>query len=455
MVDIPRHGGARGDGGGSELPRPARQKSPAKGIPATGTTDVPRRKAGARRFPTKYLVYALAGAALIALVTFGLSRLKPAAPSVEKSTVWFGTVRRGQMVREVRGTGTLVPEDVRVIAAATDGRVEQILTQPGVQVGPDTVLLELSNPQLQQEALDVEYQMRAAEADLNNLQVKLESDRLSQQATAATVHSEYQQAKAQYDTDALLAKEGLIPALTLRQSWAKANELANRYQIEQQRLAISTKATQAQTAAQGARIEQFRALHDLKASRLASLKVRAGTAGVLQQLTVEVGQQVTPGTNLARVANPASLKAALKVAETQAKDVQVGQRVAVDTRNGIVPGHVVRIDPAVEQGTVTIDVALDGGLPASARPDMSVDGNIELERLDNVLYVPRPASAQAQGTVSLFKVEPDGKGAVRVQVKLGRASVDTVEVLEGLQEGDQIVLSDTAQWDAVNRIVFN
>jgi HlyD family secretion protein len=418
--------------------------------------DVPRGKSKTRRkLPTKYVLYAAVGAAVIVLGMFGLSKLKPAAPGAEKSSLYFGTVKRGSMLRQVRGTGTLVPEDVRIIAAATEGRVEQVLVQPGSEVGPDTVLVELSNPQLQQEALDAEYKIRAAEADQTSLRVKLESERLSQQAIAAGVHSEYQQAKIQADTDAQLAREGLIPAISLRLSQVKVSELDNRYKIEQKRLEIGTQASQAQAAAQTARIEQLRAMWQLKRTQFASLQVRAGTAGVLQQLSVEVGQQITPGTNLARVANPASLKAELKVAETQAKDVQVGQPVAVDTRNGIVPGHVARIDPGVEQGTVTIDVALDGGLPQGARPDLSIDGTIELERLNDVLYVGRPVSAQQQSSVTLFKLEEGGNSAVRVQVKFGRTSVDTVEVLDGLREGDQIILSDTSQWDAVNRIVFN
>jgi HlyD family secretion protein len=285
--------------------------------------------------------------------------------------------------------------------------------------------------------------------------VKLESDRMSQQAAAATVRADYEQAKIQYDTDEVLAKQGLIPPLNLKLSKVRVDELANRYKIEQQRLESSAKAAKAQLAAQEARLEQMRALARLKQSQLKTLSVLAGTTGVLQQMQVEVGQQVTPGTNLARVVEPQSLKAELKIAETQAKDIQLGQQASIDTRNGIIPGHVMRIDPAAQQGTVTVDVALDGELPQGARPDLSVDGTIELERLADVVYVGRPAFGQTQSTVGLFKLEEGGKSAVRVQVKLGRSSVNTVEILEGLQPGDQVILSDTSAWDAYNRIRLN
>jgi HlyD family secretion protein len=278
---------------------------------------------------------------------------------------------------------------------------------------------------------------------------------MSQQAAAATVRADYEQAKIQYDTDEVLAKQGLIPALNLKLSKVRADELASRLKIEQQRYEATSRATKAQLAAQEARLSQMRALLQLKRSQVGTLRVLAGTAGVLQQMQVEVGQQVTPGTNLARVAEPQNLKAELKIAETQAKDIQMGQPASIDTRNGIIPGHVVRIDPAVLQGTVTVDVALDGALPQGARPDLSVDGTIELERLADVIYVGRPAFGQTQSTVGLFKLEEGGKSAVRVTVKLGRSSVNTVEILEGLQPGDQVILSDTSAWDAYNRILLN
>jgi len=413
--------------------------------------DIPRQSS-ARKRRVRRAIYAVVGIAAVALITLGVSRLKPAAPSVERSTLYMGTVKRGSMLRQVRGLGTLVPEEVRVIAASTEGRVERIYAQPGIEVTVGTVLMELSNPTLQQVALDAEYQIKAAEADLNNLRVKLESDRMSQQAAAATVQAEYNQAKLQLDTDEALAKEGLIPTLTIRLSRVKVQELANRYRIEQQRLGIGSQATKAQVAAQQARIDQIRALARLNRGQVASLRVIAGTSGVLQQVSVEVGQQVTPGTNLARVADPSSLKAALQIAETQAKDIQLGQPVAIDTRNGVVAGRVQRIDPAVQQGTVTVDVKLEGNLPQGARPDLSVDGTIELERLENVLYVGRPAFGGTDSTIGMFRVEDAGRSAVRVPVRLGRSSVNTVEILEGLREGDEIILSDTSQWDNFNRL---
>ncbi|MEJ7576807.1 MAG: efflux RND transporter periplasmic adaptor subunit [Pyrinomonadaceae bacterium] len=414
--------------------------------------DVPRQK-GKRNRRLRRIFLIVGGIVAVALVTFGVSRLKPAAPSLERSTVWTDTVKRGQMLRQVRGLGTLVPEDVRVIAASTQGRVERIFVQPGAEVTAGMLLIELSNPELAQGAMDAEYQLRAAEADTNNLRVRLESDRMTQQAGAASVQAEYQQAKLQLDADEELARQGLIASLSLKLSRVKTQDLANRYRIEQQRLATNSRAVQAQMAAQAARVAQLRALTDLRRSQVGTLGVRAGTNGVLQQMQVEVGQQVTPGTNLARVVEPQRLKAELKIAETQAKDIQIGQMAMIDTRtSGTVPGHVTRIDPAVQAGTVTVDVAFDGALPQGARPDLSVDGTIELERLSNVLYVGRPAFGGAQSTVGMFKLEPDGATAARVQVRLGRSSVNTVEILEGLREGDQVILSDTSQWDAYDRI---
>ena len=400
-------------------------------------------------------IYAVAVVGAVALVTFGVSRLKPAAPSIERGTVLTDTVKRGPMLLQVRGIGTLVPEEIRIIAAATQGRVERILVEPGTQVSAGTVLYELSNPELQQSSVDTEYQLLATEADLNNLRARLESERMTQQALTAQIHAEYQQAKIQADTDELLAKDGLIPALNLKLSRVKAEELANRYAIEQKRLAGLTRSTQAQVASQQARISQSQALLQLKRAQVGTLFVRAGTEGVLQERLAEVGQQVQPGTVLARVAEQEHLKAQIKIAETQIKDVTIGQKAEIDTRNGVIPGHVSRIDPAAQQGTFTVDVALDGPLPQSARPELSVDGTIELERLENVLYVSRPAFGQAGATVGMFKLEPDGREAVRVQVRLGRNSVSTIEIVEGLQEGDQVILSDTSQWDAFNRIRLN
>lgn len=417
--------------------------------------DIPRQPAKKRKRNFKRVALVLLVIVGVALVTFGVSRLKPAAPSVDRATVWVDTVKRGPMLRQVRGPGSLVPEDVRVIAAATEGRVERINVQAGTAVTAGTVLLELVNPTIAQEAIDAEYAQRAGEADYNQLKVKLESDRMTQQSTVASVRAEYQQAKLQYDTDAQLARDGLIPALNLKLSKVKAEDLENRLKIEQQRLDVMSRSAKAQLAAQEARIEQMRALAKLRRSQVETLKVLAGTTGVLQQMQVEVGQQVQPGAQLARVVEPQHLKAELKIAETQVKDIALGQKAEIDTRNGIIPGHVIRIDPAAQQGTFTVDVGLDGPLPESARPDLSVDGTIELERLADVVYMGRPAFGQAQSTIGIFKLDPSGKEAVRVQVKLGRSSVSTVEVLEGLQPGDQVILSDTSQWDAYNRIRLN
>jgi len=359
------------------------------------------------------------------------------------------------MLRDVHGTGTLVAEDIRVIAASTAGRVERVLVHPGTPVNPGTVLVELSNPEIQQSAVDAEYQLRAAEAEQKNLKVRLESERMTQQSTAATVHSEYQQSKLQMDADEALAKQGLLPPLSLKLSKVRTEDLANRYQIEEKRLEVATRSAEAQTSAQQARVSQLQALLKLKKEQVQNLQVLAGTRGVLQQMAVEEGQQVSPGTNLARVVEPQHLKAELKIAETQVKDIHIGQKAQVDTRNGIIPGHVARMDPAAQQGTFTVDVALDGELPAGARPDLTVDGTIELERLDDVIYVSRPAFGQAQSTIKLFKLEEGGQSAVRVQVKLGRTSVTSVEILEGLQPGDQVILSDTSTLDSFERIRLN
>ena len=395
------------------------------------------------------------GLVAISVITLGVSRLKPAAPSLERATALIETVKRGPMLRDVHGTGTLVAEDIRVIAASTAGRVERVLVHPGTPVNPRTILVELSNPELQQSAVDTEYQLRAAEAEQKNLKVRLESDRMTQEAAAATVRSEYQQAKLQLDADQELAKQGVLPALSLNLSRVRTEDLANRYQIEQKRLEVRKRSEEAQLAAQQARNSQLQALLKLKQEQVQNLRVAAGTSGVLQQMTAEEGQQVVPGTNLARVVEPQHLKAELKIAETQVKDIQIGQKSQIDTRNGIIPGHVSRMDPAAQQGTFTVDVALDGELPAGARPDLTVDGTIELERLDDVIYISRPAFGQAQSTIKMFKLDDDGKTATRVQVKLGRSSVSAVEILEGLQPGDRVIISDTSSMDAFDHIRLN
>jgi HlyD family secretion protein len=385
-------------------------------------------------------------------ITFGLAKIKPAAPTLDRSTSVIDVVKRGQMLREVRGNGTLVPQLTRQVPAPADGRVEKILVQAGVEVTAGTVLVELSNPQMEQQAIDADFQTKAAEADEENLKVKLESDNMTQQSAIASINAEYSQAKLQLDTDEVLGKQGLVPEILLKISRVRVADLANRLKVEKDRLGISGKATKAQINAQESRIQQLRALARLKRDQVDALKVRAGTNGVLQQISVQVGQQVTPGFNMARVADPASLKAELKIAETQIKDVRLGQPVAVDTRNGIIQGRVSRIDPAAREGTFVVDAELTGPLPASARPDLSVDGTIELERLTNVLYTGRPAFGQGQQTVGLFKLSPDGLEAVRTQVTLGRSSVSTIEIVSGLKEGDQVILSDTTTMDTYNRI---
>ncbi|MCI0748240.1 MAG: efflux RND transporter periplasmic adaptor subunit [Verrucomicrobia subdivision 3 bacterium] len=410
----------------------------------------------ARRRRRKRILLVLAGVVLIAGVTVGLSQLKPAAPTVEKSSIWMDTVKRGQMLRQVRGNGTLVPEQIQFVQADTDGRVERILVLPGAEVKPETILLELSNPELKQAAFDAEWELKGAEAQLTKLRVQLESERLTQKAATASLRSDYEQAKLEAEADNNLSKRGLVPILTARRTRARADDLGARLQIEEERLKISEESTEAQLAVQEAEVQKVRALLELKRKQVEALQVRAGIEGVLQQIgdavTLQVGQRVTPSATLAKIVQPAKLKAEIKISETQAKDVQIGQIAAIDTRNGVIPGRVVRVDPSVFNGTVTVDVKLEGPLPRGARPDLSVDGTIELERLDDVLYVGRPVQGQPESTISVFKVINGGKEAVRVAIKLGRSSVSTIEILEGLQTGDQIVLSDMSAWDNHERV---
>lgn len=392
------------------------------------------------------------GLVVVGGLTFALAKLKPAAPAVERSTVVIETVKRGQMLRQVRGVGTLVPELTRRIPAPSDGRVESIPVQVGVEVTAATVIAELSNAQMEQEAMDADFQMKVAQADEENLRVRLESENMAQQAAIASINADYSRAKLELDSNEELGKQGLVADLTLRMARVQVKDLANRLRVEQQRLAISGRSTKAQLNAQRSRVEQFRAFAKLKHEQVENLKVRAGSPGVLQQVSVQVGQQVTPGFDIARVADPASLKAELRINETQIKDVKLGQPVEVDTRNGVIQGRVSRIDPAAREGTFTVDAALIGPLPASARPDLSVDGTIELERLDNVLHVGRPAFGQGHSTVSMFRLNPDGQEAARTPVVLGRYSVNTIEIVSGLREGDQVILSDTSAWDNYNVI---
>ena len=397
-----------------------------------------------------------AGVAIVLLVaaTLGVSRLKPAAPSVERGTVWTDTVKRGPMLRQVRGLGTLVPsqEAVRQIPAETDATVVRIRLLPGSQVKADTVLLEMSNPQVEQAAIDAQLQLKAAEAAYQSLRGKLDSDLMNQKAGAATVGADYSQAQRQADTDKALYDLGVISGLAYKQSKGKADELTTRQDLENQRLTVAQQAILSQLGEQQAKIDQMRTLAELKQKQLDALKVRAGIDGVLVDLPMQVGQHVLPGAMLAKVVQPEHLMAELKVAETQARDVQIGEPASVDTHNGVIAGTVMRVDPAVQNGTVTVDVKLTGELPKGARPDLSVDGTIDLERMADVLYVGRPAFGQENSTISLFKLDAEGKGAARVPVKVGRASVNSIQLLEGLHEGDTVILSDMSRWDNVDRI---
>jgi HlyD family secretion protein len=397
-------------------------------------------------------VFGTAAVLLIGGVTYGLSRLRPAAPTVDRATVWSDEVKRGPMLRELRGIGTLIPEDIQWIPAQTEAQVDRIVLKPGAIVKSDSIILELSNLTLKRDVLDAEYQLKAAEADYANLKVQVNSELLNQKAAEAGVRSEYEQAKIQHAVDEKLAADGIGSTVTAELSKVKEEQLGVRVQLEADRTKNTADAAQARLQAQMSHVDQQRALYELRHAELEALHVRAGLNGVLQLVPVEVGQHVLPGTNLARVADPKRLKAEIKVAETQAKDAVIGQKATVDTRNGVVLGHVSRIDPSVQNGTVTVDVAIDGPLPDGARPDLSVDGTIEVENLKDVLYVGRPVHGASQSTISLFKLSSDGSEATRVNVKLGRSSVNTIEILQGLQVGDRVILSDMSQWDNYDRV---
>jgi HlyD family secretion protein len=390
----------------------------------------------------------------VVAASIGVSRLKPAAPAVERGTVWTDTVKRGSMLRQVRGLGTLTPsqEAVRQIPAETEATVVRIRMLPGSLVKADSILLEMSNPQTEQAALDSELQLKAAEAEYQSLRVKLESDLMNQKAGAATVTADYSQAQLQAETDKALYDLGVISGLTYKASKGKADELTIRNDLEAQRLTGNQRAIATQMAEQQAKVDQMRALAGLKQKQLNDLKVRAGIDGVLVDLPMQVGQHVLPGAMLAKVVEPNHLMAELKIAETQARDVQIGEPASIDTHNGVIPGTVLRVDPAVQNGTVTVDVKLTGELPKGARPDLSVDGTVDLERLDDVLYVGRPAFGQENSTISLFKLDPDSSGAVRAPVKVGRESVNSIQIIEGLHEGDTVILSDMSRWDSTSRI---
>lgn len=408
----------------------------------------------ARKRRRRQIFIGILSVAVLSAVTVVLMRLEPAAPLVPNT--WKDTVKRGQMLRQVRGNGTLVPEQIQYVQADTGGQVERILIQPGAAVTADTVVMELSNPELKQSAFDAEWQARSADTQLTRLRIQLESDQLGLEAALATLRADATQARLEADADTTLAKDGLVPGITLKKSLARADDLAARVAIELRRLEFAKESAKAQLAVQEAEGEKLRALRDLRRRQVENLRVRAGIDGVLTQLgdreVLQSGQRVTTGATLAKVVVPSRLKAEVRVYETQARDVALGQPASIDTRNGVVPGHVVRVDPAVQNGTVLVEIKLDGPLPRGARPDLSVEGTIELERLENALYVGRPVHGDPDSTVGLFRVLPDGTHATRVSVKLGRSSVSTIEVLEGLQEGDRIILGDMSQWDAFSRV---
>jgi HlyD family secretion protein len=420
----------------------------------SSTMDIARPDFLRRR---KFRLAVCGAAVLIALpvVGIGISRLKPAAPVVDRSTIWLDRVRQGAMLREVRGLGTLVPVDTRWIPAETSARVDKIILQSGAVVKPDSVIVELIDPQLQRDALDAEYAYKAAEADLANLKVQLANNLMTQKSAAADVEIQFQQAKLQADVDRQLFEERIQAEVVAKKSAVAAQQFAVKEELSQQQLQIAADAAKAQIAAQQAHLDQQRVLYELKKNQLDALHVRAGLGGVLSAVSVEVGQQVTPGTNLVRVSDPSHLKATIQIPETQAKDIGIGQKASVDTHNGIIEGHVTRIDAAVVNGAVPVDVSFDGPLPSGARPDLSVEGTVEVERLPNILYVGRPVQGQENSSVGLFKSVDGGRAAVRVLVQLGRSSVNTIEIVRGLQLGDEVILSDMSAWDGHDRVRLN
>ena len=422
------------------LARPSLTRSPV---------DIPRTPPRRTR---RRVLMALGAAVLIVAATVGLRRLRAAAPSVERGTVWMDTVQRGPMLREVLGQGTLVAEEIRWIAAKTSARVERVLVRPGAVVHADTVLLELANSDVELQALEADRQLAQAEAELANLNATLNGQRLAQESVVASIGSDLGDARRRARADEELAKKGFLSDLEQAQTRGKADELDGRLDFERKRLGAQSRGIAAQVAAQRAQVERLRSIAEFRHKEVDALRLRAGVDGVLQELSLQNGQAVAAGALLAKVVRPERLKAEIRIPETQAKDVLIGQKASVDTRNGVVPGRVVRIDPAALAGTVRVDVTLEGALPAGARPDLNVEGTIEIERLASVLFVGRPASGQPDSTVGLFRLDPDGSGAERTTVQLGRSSVKSVEIKGGLREGDRVILSDMSQWDQVDRI---
>jgi len=405
-----------------------------------------------RKKKIRRTIYVSIALLLVTGIALGLSRLKPAAPSVDRATVWPGTVKRGPMLRDVRGLGTLVPETIWTVPAATEGRVEKRYLLPGTPVKANTVILDLSNPQLQQQTLDAQYQLKAAQASLEQVKAQLQNQLMDKRTAAASISSQYRTIEMQKESNEALGKAGLKDALTVRTSEVQAEELAKQNELAQKEVETFQTSIDAQLAVAQATVDQKKALYELNKSQLDRLHVRPGIDGVLQELNVDVGQQVAAGAVLLKVAQPTQLKAALQIAETQAKDIQIGQKASIDTHNGVIAGHVIRIDPAVLNGTRTVDVKLDGALPPGAVPQLSVEGTVEIEHLADVLFVDRPVHGDENSKVGLFKLTPDGKEAVRVQVELGRASVNAIEVRNGLQVGDQIILSDMSAEDNFDRV---
>lgn len=417
--------------------------------------DIARPATVAKKKKIRRMIMAVVAILAIGGVTYAVSQLKPAAPSVDRAAVWVDTVKRGPMLRLVRGSGTLVPEDIRWINTTTQGRVERILLRPGAKVTQDSVILELSNPQLQQAVQDAQLAHQSALAALVNRKAELERALMAQESELATVETNYNNEKLNLEAQEVLLKDGLVSELQVKQIRSRTADLKNRVAFSQKQLENTKNGIKSQLAPQEAEVAQRNAQYQLRLRELDDLKVKAGMDGVLSQVPVEVGQQVGPGTNLARVADPTKLKAEVRIAETQTKDIRIGQEAEVDTRNGIIKGKVMRIDPTATGGTVGVDISLDGALPPGARPDLSVDGTITLERLPDVIKVGRPAFGQENSTVMLFKLDPASGEANRIQVKLGRSSVNEIEVLEGLQPGDQVILSDMSAQDAYDRIKLN
>jgi len=414
-----------------------------------------KREGVARRKRIKLAIYLVLILAGVSLGSWRLYKLQPAAPTVERATVWVDAVKRGPMLRDVKGIGTLLPEDIVWIPANSEGQVSKVLVKSGERVKPDSVLVVLTNPDMELAANDLEWQVKQAEADLADTRVRLESQRLDQQSLVATVASDMKQAEITKDKDQQLLKMQLKSEIDAKLSTSRWEQLKQKYEIEQTAYEIMSESINAQMDAKKVQIDKLRAAQQLKKQQVAELSVRAGLEGVVQEITLQPGQRVRTGDVLAKVAQPWKLKAEIKIAETQAKDIQLGQAAQIDTRNGIIPGHVIRKDPNVVNGTVTVDCKLDGPLPPGAVPDLSVDGTVELERLTDVVYVGRPVFGQPNSQVSLFKLDDDGKGASRVTVKLGRSSVNSIEIVEGLKVGDQVILSDMSAQDQNSRIRLN